>query len=96
MRNPIKESIYNLKVETGWSYQYHLWHSIVNSTKLIKIAFKSIVHGFLPFIWKADAPKEVIKLYHEIMKIEHIRKMDKLRELPKNERYTSKNTNDTE
>ena len=89
MRNLIKESIYHLKVETGWSYQYHLWHSIVNSTKLIKIAFKSIVHGFLPFMWKADAPKEVIKLYHEIMKIEHIRKMDKLKQLPKNERYSN-------
>jgi len=93
MRNIIKESIYHLKVETGWSYQYHLWHSIKNSSILIKIAFKSIVHGLLPFIWKADAPKEVIRLYHTIMKIEHIRKMDKLKEIPKNERYIS---NDTE
>ena len=75
MRNIIKESIYHLKTETGWSYSYH---------------------GLFPFMWKADAPIGVIKLYHEIMKIEHIRKMDKLRELPKNERYTIKNTNDTE
>ena len=72
MRNIIKESIYHLKVETGWSYQYHLWHSIKNSSILIKIAFKSIVHGILPFMWKADAPKEVIRLYHTIRKIEHI------------------------
>ena len=96
MRNIIKESIYHLKAETGWSYRYHLWRSVINSSRLIKIAFKSIVLGLLPFMWKADAPIGVIKLYHEIMKIEHIRKMDKLRELPKNERYTSKTTNDTE
>ena len=96
MKNIIKESIYHLRDETGWTYRYHLWHSIINSSRLIKIAFKSVVHGFLPFLWKADAPKGVIKMYHEIMKIEHIRKMDKLRELPKNERYTSETTNDTE
>jgi len=38
-------------------------------------------------MWKADAPRDVIKLYHTIMKIEHIRKMDRLKEVPKNERY---------
>ena len=95
MKDIIKESIYHLKVETGWSYQYHLWHSIKNSSILIKIAFKSIVHGLLPFMWKADAPRDVIKLYHTIMKIEHIRKMDKLKEVPKNERYKDVNL-DTE
>ena len=93
MRNIIKESIYHLKVETGWSYQYHLWHSIQNSAILIKIAFKSVVHGLLPFLWKADAPKDVIRLYHTIMKIQHIQKLDKLRKYQKNERYLS---NDTE
>lgn len=91
MKDIIKESIYHLKVETGWSYQYHLWHSIKNSSILIKIAFKSIVHGLLPFMWKADAPRDVIKLYHTIMKIEHIRKMDILKEVPKNERYKDVN-----
>ena len=87
MRNIVKKSIYHLKVETGWSYQYHLWHSIKNSSILIKIAFKSIIHGLLPFMWKNDAPKEVIKLYHEIMKIQHVKKIDKLRKLSKKERY---------
>ena len=88
MRNIIKESRYHLEVETGWTYWYHLRHSIKNSIKLIKISFKSVVHGLLPFMWKSDAPKEVITLYHEIMKIQHIQKMDKLRDKPKNERYT--------
>ena len=89
MRKIFKESKYHLEVETGWTYWYHLKHSIHNSRRLIAISFKSIVHGFLPFMWKSDAPKDVIRLYHEIMKIEHIRKMDKLKQLPKNERYNN-------
>ena len=96
MRNIFKESKYHLEVETGWTYWYHLKHSIHNSRRLIAISFKSIVHGLLPFLWKADAPKDVIRLYHEIMRIEHIRKMDKLRELPRNERYTGHTPNSTE
>ena len=93
MRNILKESKYHLEVETGWTYWFHLKHSIVNSYKLIKISFKSLIHGLLPFIWKSDAPKGVIILYHEIMKIQHIKKLDKLRKYPKNKRYIS---NDTE
>ena len=42
---------------------------------LIKISFKSLVHGLLPFMWKVDAPKDVILLYHEIMKIQHIQNL---------------------
>jgi len=84
----VQDSVYHLKVETGWSYSNHLKHSFVNSMKLIKISFLSLVHGIFPFMWKAEAPKEVIKLYHEIMKIEHIRKMDKLKVVPKNKRYS--------
>jgi hypothetical protein len=93
MRNIFKETKYHLEVETEWTYWFHLKHSLVNSYKLIKISFQSLVHGLLPFMWKSDAPKGVIILYHEIMKIQHIKKLDKLRKYPKNERYIS---NDTE
>ena len=95
MRNIIRQSRYHLD-ETGWTYWFHLKHSLVNSYKLIKISFKSLVHGILPFMWKSDAPKGVIVLYHEIMKIQHIQKFDKLRKYPKNERYTSNTFNSTE
>ena len=78
---------HHLKVETGWGYWYHLWHSIQNSWSLLVIAFKSVVHGLFPWVWKADAPKGVIKMYHQIMRIEHIQKMDKLRNIPKSKRY---------
>ena len=86
----IKQARYHLDVETGWGYWYHLWHSIKNSGILVGIALKSLVHGVCPWIWKADAPLAVIKLYHQIMRIEHIRKQDPLRKIPKNERYRSK------
>lgn len=83
----LKEIEYHLKEETGWGYWFHLFHSFKNSFRLVIIAFKSVVHGILPNVWKAEAPKEVIKMYHEIMKIEHIRKMDNLRSVSKSERY---------
>ena len=83
----IKEGYHHLKVETGWGYWYHLWHSIKNSWALLVIAFKSVVHGLLPWIRKADAPKGVIKMYHQIMRIQHIKDMDELRKKPKNERF---------
>ena len=38
---------------------------------------------------KQMSPKGVIRMYHQIMRIEHIAKMDKLKEIPKNERYKS-------
>ncbi len=87
MRKFFSEIKHHLDVETGWGYWYHLWHSIKNSWRLLKVAFKSLVHGIFPNVWKADSPKEVIKLYHEIMKIHHIQKMDEKRNIPKHERY---------
>ena len=88
-----KDAKHHLQVETGWGYWYHLWHSIQNTWKLLTIAFKSLVHGLLPWVWKADSPKGVIKMYHTIMRIEHIRKMDDLADIPKNERYRNTTTN---
>ena len=94
--NWLKSARDHLYVETGWGYWHHLFHSIKNSWTLIVIAFKSVVHGLLPWIWKADAPLAVIRLYHQIMKIEHIRKQDTLRDIPKNERYRNKTSNTAE
>lgn len=85
--NWLKKAKHHLDVETGWGYWYHLWHSIKNSWSLLVIAFKSIVHGIFPWIWKADAPKGVIKLYHQIMRIDHIQKMDNLAKIAKHKRY---------
>jgi hypothetical protein len=91
-----REAKHHLQVETGWGYWYHLWHSIKNSWALIKIALISLVHGLLPWMWKADAPLRVIKIYHQIMRIRHIKEMDDLRKKPKNERYGDTTTNSPE
>jgi hypothetical protein len=91
-----REAKHHLQVETGWGYWYHLWHSIKNSWALIKIALISLVHGLLPWVWKADAPKGVIKMYHQIMRIQHINEMDTLRKKPKHERYRDTTSNSTE
>lgn len=87
MFNWYKEAKHHLEEETGWTYRYHLWHSIKNSWVLIVIAFKSVVHGLFPWVWKADSPKAVIKLYHQIMRVRHIEEMDELRKVPKKDRY---------
>lgn len=63
--------------ETGWSYWYHLSHSIKQSNRLIVTAIKSYIHGIFPCWFKADGPKTVIRMYHEIKRIHHIHKLEK-------------------
>jgi Family of unknown function (DUF6356) len=72
----IKESREHLK-ETGWTYKQHLMHSITQSNKLLVIALKSYIHGFFPSLYKADGPISIIKMYHKIMRIQHIYKINK-------------------
>lgn len=71
-----KESKEHLE-DTGWTYKQHLQHSIKQSNRLIVIALKSYIHGFFPSLFKADGPKSIIRIYHEIMRIHHIYKMNK-------------------
>jgi len=63
--------------ETGWNYWQHLKHSITQSNKLIITAVKSYVHGFFPCWFKSDGPITIIKMYHKIMRIQHILKIEK-------------------
>lgn len=63
--------------ETGWSYKTHLIHSINQSNKLLSIAIKSYIHGIFPCWYKSDGPTSIIKMYHKIMKIHHIWKINK-------------------
>ena len=71
-----KKSKEHLK-ETEWSYWQHLGHSVYQSNRLIKLAIKSYIHGIFPAIYKADGPKTIIRMYHEIMRIRHIQKIQK-------------------
>lgn len=61
--------------ETGWSYRQHLAHSLRQSSKLLQILFKSLVHGVLPWIYKSDAPRGVFLMYKEIRKMDHVQKI---------------------
>lgn len=63
--------------ETQWSYWKHLCHSFKQSNKLISVAFKSYIHGIVPAWYKSDGPVTIIKMYHQIMKIQHIWKMNR-------------------
>lgn len=61
--------------ETQWSYWKHLRHSFKQSNRLISIAFKSYIHGIVPAWYKSDGPVTIYKMYREIQKIHHIKKI---------------------
>lgn len=70
--------------ETGWSYRQHLSHSVKQSNRLIKLAVQSYLHGLIPCIYKSNGPLGVYRIYKEIKKIQHVRKLF--------DRYDGKNT----
>lgn len=74
MRRWFKESKEHLD-ESEWSYFYHLRHSFKQSNRLIVLAVKSYLHGFFPWIFKSDGPVTIYKMYREIQKIHHIKKI---------------------
>ena len=69
MRRKIKEHL----AEAEMSYTAHLRHSIHQSNRLTVAAIKSYIHGLVPFMYKSDAPKTVVRIYNDIKKIKHLR-----------------------
>lgn len=65
-----KKSKNHLKA-TGWSYSYHMKHSIKQSNRLIIIAIKSYIHAFIPSVFINDGPKMIVKIYREIKRLAH-------------------------
>jgi len=63
--------------ESGMTYYKHLGHSIKQSNRLIIIAIKSYIHGFLPWLYPADGPIGVYQIYREIKKLHHIQRIFK-------------------
>lgn len=61
-------------VESEMNYWQHLMHSIKQSNRLVVIAFKSYVHGVLPWIWSSAGPLGVYRIYKEIKRMHHIQK----------------------
>lgn len=58
--------------EAEQDYRSHLIHAFHQSNRLIVAALKSYIHGLFPLWFKADGPKTIIRMYHEIRRIRHI------------------------
>jgi len=67
----IKQSKEHLYEHTEWGYWGHLWHSVTMGAWLIKTAMLGMVHGLFPWIWKAEAPRQIIKMYYAMKNLKH-------------------------
>lgn len=63
--------------ESQMTYWRHLVHSVAQSARLFLIALKSLVHGILPNVYVNSGPLGVYKIYKEIKRLEHVRKLFK-------------------
>ena len=63
--------------ESGMGYGEHLAHSIKQSNRLIVIAIKSYIHGFLPWFFASDGPLGIYRIYKEIKRMHHVQRMFK-------------------
>jgi hypothetical protein len=61
--------------DSQMGYWTHLAHSFKQSNRLVLIAVKSYIHGIFPWFFANRGPVGVYKIYREIRKIRHIRKM---------------------
>lgn len=69
--------------ESQMPYWSHLAHSIKQSNRLIWIAIKSYIHGFLPWFFASDGPLGVYRIYKEIRRMHHVQQMFKKDDLDK-------------
>ena len=63
--------------ESGMSYIPNLQHSIKQSNRLIVLAVKSYIHGFLPWFFASSGPLGIYKIYKEIKHLHHVQKIFK-------------------
>lgn len=63
--------------ESQMTYWKHLRHSFKQSNRLIVIAIKSYLHGLFPWVFPADGPLGVYRIYREVKQLHHIQKMFK-------------------
>jgi hypothetical protein len=60
--------------ETKWTYFEHLAHSLIQTTRLLTIAVKSLIHGIFPWLYPYDGPLGIYKIYKEIRQMHHVQK----------------------
>lgn len=63
--------------ESSMSYTEHLAHSIKQSSRLIVIAIKSLIHGIFPWMYINSGPLGVYKIYKEIKRMHHVQRLFK-------------------
>jgi hypothetical protein len=73
MINDTKEHLKNSRM----SYFKHMTHSLYNGWRSFIIVLSSIVHAFFPSILKQHAARGIVRIYNDMKKHAHIRKMIK-------------------
>jgi hypothetical protein len=63
--------------ESDMTYGQHLGHSVKQSTRLIVIAVKSLIHGVLPWFFASDGPVGIYRIYKEIRQLHHVQRIFK-------------------
>jgi len=58
-------------------YLPHLTHSLYNGWRCFLIFVSSIIHAFFPMILKQHAARSIVKIYNEMKRHAHLRKMIK-------------------
>lgn len=66
--------------ESNMHYWKHFFHSVKQSSRLLAIAGKSLLHGIFPQIYANAGPLGIYKIYKEIKNLHHVQKMFKRHE----------------
>lgn len=61
--------------DSEMTYWYHLCHSLINSGRLLVLAFTSFVHAFVPQVWPTHAARGVITIYNRMRQHRHLRRL---------------------
>tara|TARA_R100000152_G_C6748207_1_gene171799 strand:- start:885 stop:1148 length:264 start_codon:yes stop_codon:yes gene_type:complete len=65
--------------EHSFGYWQHCKHALSLNVRLLKMLYKSTIHGFFPNSYADDGPIEVYNIYHEIKELPNVKKLyDKL------------------
>ena len=59
------------------TYGFHFTHSLHNGWKCFVMSLSSIIHAFFPMILKQHAARGVVRIYNDMKKHAHLRKMIK-------------------
>tara|TARA_A100001011_G_C13609586_1_gene555510 strand:- start:237 stop:479 length:243 start_codon:yes stop_codon:yes gene_type:complete len=61
--------------QSKMGYWKHLTHSLYNAMRLQWIVIDSIIHALFPMVFKTTAARGVVRIYLEMKKHAHLRKM---------------------